>query len=75
MCTYHLFSPRVLVNCHSDLYIYCTTLKLATHIANIVWSTLLQREVLYTHNKVGLRLLQLKAWACTHTTRSALGLL
>ena len=59
MCTYYLVSPRVVVNSHSDLYIKCATLKLV-HIANFE-----RREILYTHNKFGLRLLQLNAWAMT----------
>ena len=32
MRTYYLVSQRDFVNFHSDLYIYCPTLKLAVHI-------------------------------------------
>ena len=65
MYTYYQVSRRVVVNSCIDLYIHCKTLKLAMHIANIEWSTYVQREVLYTYNKVRLQLLQLNAWART----------
>ena len=52
MYTYYQVSSKVAVYCHSDLYSYCTTLKLSVHMANIVWSTHDQREVLYAYNKV-----------------------
>ena len=64
MYTYYLVSSSV-VNCCNDLFMNCITLKLAVHIANIIWSTPVQREVLYTYNKVGVRLFLLNAWAWT----------
>ena len=52
MYTYYQVSTTVFVNCRSNLNINCTTLKLAVHIANIIWSTHVQREGQYTYNKV-----------------------
>ena len=52
MYTYYQVSPVVVVNCRSNMYINCTTLKFPVHMANIVWTTHVQREILYTYNKV-----------------------
>ena len=65
MCTYYQIHLRVAINSRSDMYIKCRTLKFSVHIANFVWSTHFQRDILYTYNKVGLRLLQLNACART----------
>ena len=53
MYTYSKVSLRVVVNHHSGLYTNCKTLKLVMHIANMVWSILVQRDGLYTYNWVG----------------------
>ena len=53
LCTYFKVSLMVVVNHHSGLYTNCTTLKLLMHIANMEWSILMQRDGLYTYNKVG----------------------
>ena len=52
MFIYYQVSSRVAVNCHSDMYIHGTTLKLFVHLDPIVWSTHVQREVLYTYKNV-----------------------
>ena len=53
MYTYSKVSPRVVVNHCSGLYTNRTTIKLVVHIANMVWNILVQRDSLYTYNKVG----------------------
>ena len=50
--TYSKVSLRLVVNHRSSLYTNCTTLKLVMHIANMVWSILVQRDDLYTYNMV-----------------------
>ena len=53
MYTYTKVTLTVIVKHCSGLYTNCTTVKLGVHIANMVWSILVQRDGLYTYNKVG----------------------